>query len=44
MGDLDRNDFFQINTYMSHYQNHQSNYNLIAGGLLYPIGEEFNQD
>jgi 5-methylcytosine-specific restriction endonuclease McrBC regulatory subunit McrC len=41
MGDVDRMDFFQINTYMSYYQNH--NYNLIAGGLLYPMGK-FDED
>lgn len=36
MGDLDREDFFQINTYMAHYAN-QSEKTLIAGGLIYPI-------
>ena len=36
--DVDRNDFFQINTYMNFYNN-QKQYNLIAGGLLYPIEE-----
>lgn len=36
--DVDRNDFFQINTYMNFYNN-QEQYNLIAGGLLYPIEE-----
>lgn len=36
MGDLDRADFFQINTYMAHYA-HQSEKTLIAGGLIYPI-------
>ncbi|MFA5461162.1 MAG: hypothetical protein WC274_03680 [Sulfurimonas sp.] len=41
-GDVDRNDFFQINTYMSYYQNHQEKYNLIAGGLLYPM-DNFEQ-
>jgi len=34
-GDVDRNDFFQINTYMSYYQN--QNYNVKVGGLLYPM-------
>jgi 5-methylcytosine-specific restriction endonuclease McrBC regulatory subunit McrC len=38
-GDLDRNDFFQINTYMSYYQN--SGYEVIAGGLLYPMKGNF---
>ncbi len=36
MGDLDRNDFFQIHTYMAYYQGLE-NKNLIGGGLLYPI-------
>lgn len=39
-GDVDRNDFFQINTYMSYYQN--SGYSVKLGGLLYPI-EEFDE-
>jgi 5-methylcytosine-specific restriction endonuclease McrBC regulatory subunit McrC len=39
-GDLDRNDFFQINTYMSYYQN--SGYEVVAGGLLYPMEKEFD--
>ena len=34
--DIDRCDFFQINTYMNYYNN-QGNYNLKVGGLLYPI-------
>jgi 5-methylcytosine-specific restriction endonuclease McrBC regulatory subunit McrC len=34
-GDLDRNDFFQIHTYLSYYQNH--GYNVLGGGLLYPM-------
>ena len=37
--DVDRNDFFQINTYMSYYQNHPDKYNVRIGGLLYPIEE-----
>ncbi len=41
-GDLDRNDFFQINTYMSYYQN--SGYKIIAGGLLYPIEKNFDEN
>ena len=36
-GDVDRNDFFQINTYMSYYQNHSNKYNVKIGGLLYPM-------
>jgi len=39
-GDLDRSDFFQINTYMSYYNNQSDT--LIAGGLLYPIDGEFD--
>ena len=34
-GDVDRNDFFQINTYMSYYQNRD--FNVKIGGLLYPM-------
>ena len=41
-GDVDRNDFFQINTYMSYYQN--QNYNLKIGGLLYPIEKSFKEN
>lgn len=33
--DVDRTDFFQIHTYIQHY--HRKGYNVIAGGLLYPI-------
>ena len=40
-GDLDRNDFFQINTYMSYYQN--SGYTVLAGGLLYPINSKVDK-
>lgn len=39
-GDLDRSDFFQIHTYMSYIN---KNYNLIAGGLLYPINKSFSE-
>ena len=41
-GDLDRNDFFQINTYMSYYR--QKGYNVIAGGLLYPIEKDIDSN
>jgi len=34
-GDVDRNDFFQINTYMSYYKNQK--FNVRIGGLLYPM-------
>jgi 5-methylcytosine-specific restriction endonuclease McrBC regulatory subunit McrC len=40
-GDLDRSDFFQINTYMTYYD--KQGYEVIAGGLLYPIEEEFDE-
>lgn len=40
-GDVDRNDFFQINTYMSYYQN--QGYNIKVGGLLYPM-EAFEKE
>lgn len=39
-GDVDRNDFFQINTYMSYYQN--QGLHVKAGGLLYPM-ESFDE-
>lgn len=39
-GDVDRNDFFQINTYMSYY--HNQGLHVKAGGLLYPIEEKFD--
>jgi len=42
-GDVDRNDFFQINTYMSYYQNHSNKYNVKIGGLLYPM-DSFEKD
>jgi 5-methylcytosine-specific restriction enzyme subunit McrC len=42
-GDVDRNDFFQINTYMSYYQNHKDKYNVKIGGLLYPM-DSFEKD
>lgn len=38
MGDVDREDFFQINTYMSYYQ--QQGKTLLCGGLLYPLSGE----
>lgn len=34
-GDVDRGDFFQINTYLSYYQN--QGLDVILGGLLYPM-------
>ncbi|MCT7557844.1 McrC family protein [Aliarcobacter butzleri] len=43
-GDVDRNDFFQINTYMSYYQNHPDKYNVKIGGLLYPIEKSFKEN
>ncbi|NBK99230.1 MAG: hypothetical protein EOM50_14660 [Erysipelotrichia bacterium] len=34
-GDVDRNDFFQVNTYMSYY--HNQGLHVKVGGLLYPM-------
>ena len=42
-GDLDRNDFFQINTYMTYYDK-QDDLEVIAGGLLYPMEGDFIQN
>jgi len=39
--DIDRSDFFQIHTYIQYYQ---QKYEVIAGGLLYPFSEEFNEN
>lgn len=39
--DYDRADFFQIHTYINYYQ---QNKNVIAGGLLYPLSEQFTQE
>jgi hypothetical protein len=39
--DYDRADFFQIHTYINHYE---KNYNVIAGGLLYPLSKEYSSD
>lgn len=36
-GDLDRNDLFQIHTYMGYFQK-----DLIAGGLLYPLSTDMS--
>lgn len=41
-GDVDRNDFFQINTYMSYYQN--NGFNVKKGGLIYPIEKSFKDN
>jgi len=41
-GDLDRSDFFQINTYMTYYKN--KGYNVLAGGLLYPMEEKYDKN
>ena len=42
MGDVDREDFFQINTYMSQYQN--TGKRVLVGGLLYPIEGKFQNE
>ncbi|EHT9091387.1 hypothetical protein ACHIUN_06750 [Campylobacter coli] len=40
MGDLDRNDLFQIHTYMGYYQKIGK---VLLGGLLYPM-QNFNEE
>jgi len=35
-GDVDRNDFFQIHTYLSYFKG-QKDVKIVAGGLLYPV-------
>ena len=40
-GGVKRDDFYQIHTYMSYYNNQK---NLIGGGLLYPITKELNRN
>jgi 5-methylcytosine-specific restriction endonuclease McrBC regulatory subunit McrC len=37
--DVDRSDFYQIHSYIQHYQP-----NVIAGGLIYPLSNEINTD
>ncbi|GAA4237599.1 hypothetical protein GCM10022291_24810 [Postechiella marina] len=39
--DYDRADFFQIHTYINHYD---KNFNVIAGGLLYPLSKEYSRE
>lgn len=39
MGDVDRTDFFQIHTYMSHYL---PTHNVLAAGLLYPLSSAYD--
>lgn len=41
--DVDRNDFFQIHTYMTYYQN-APGINLIGGGLIYPLSKPYDKD
>lgn len=43
MGDLDREDFFQINTYMSYFSDSKSPL-LVCGGLLYPLTNNIEID
>lgn len=40
MGDVDRNDFFQIHTYLSYYLSDPNNH-VLAAGLLYPLSGEY---
>jgi 5-methylcytosine-specific restriction endonuclease McrBC regulatory subunit McrC len=42
IGDLDRSDFFQIHTYISYYKN--DGYDVIAGGLLYPMEKIYDEE
>ncbi len=42
-GDVDRSDFYQIHSYMSFYQK-ESKDKLVAGGLLYPIDSDWEND
>ncbi len=39
--DVDRNDFFQIHTYMSYYQ---SEHKVLAAGLLYPLSAKYEKE
>ena len=44
--DVDRNDFFQIHTYLSYYlsaEEEKHKYNVLAAGLLYPLSGEYIQ-
>jgi 5-methylcytosine-specific restriction enzyme subunit McrC len=43
MGDVDREDFFQIATYMSHFK-HLPGKRLVVGGLLYPLATQPQAD
>jgi len=40
MGDVDRNDFFQIHTYMSYYR---TTHNVLVAGLLYPLSTKYDK-
>lgn len=42
-GDVDRNDFFQIHTYLGYFKG-QKDVKIVAGGLFYPIEGENNSD
>lgn len=39
--DYDRSDYFQIHTYISYYQ---KNYNVLAGGLLFPLSKKYTEE
>jgi len=43
MGDVDRNDFFQIHTYLSYYLSDPNNH-VLAAGLLYPLSGEYKKE
>ncbi len=42
MGDVDRDDFFQIHTYMSYYRS-QPDIEFIGGGLIYPLSAGYSE-
>ena len=39
--DYDRSDFFQIHTYINYYD---KNFNVIAGGLIYPLSNKLTDE
>ncbi|HLO55532.1 MAG TPA: hypothetical protein VK169_14660 [Saprospiraceae bacterium] len=42
-GDVDRNDFFQIHTYLGYFKG-QKDVKIVAGGLLYPVEGEISSE
>lgn len=39
--DYDRSDYFQIHTYINYYQ---KNFNVLAGGLLFPLSNKYTEE